>query len=236
MTDDLKKYYENYYESHGDYAYRGKNEPYTSRLRLIHKFLHKYCKPGDKALDIGSGDFSFKERFQDYSWTGIDINTSQASDAITHDLMQIPYPFPARTFDAITCSEVLEHLFYPERVYKEARRLIKKTGVFIVSTPNHDWVMHLINRFDKLLYNTKYSHLKEHIRFYNYETHKKFLNENGFAVVDFAGADGHYCDVFAAPIKAIAKQFNLDEHELFAIAGEKSPLIQHTIMLVGKPV
>jgi SAM-dependent methyltransferase len=43
---------------------------------------------------------------------------------------------PAHQFDIVISFETIEHLEHPEKLIKEARRLLKNHGLFILSTPN----------------------------------------------------------------------------------------------------
>lgn len=45
-------------------------------------------------------------------------------------------PFPAGSFDLVTCSWVLEHLRQPERVFAEVARVLAPGGCFLFLTPN----------------------------------------------------------------------------------------------------
>jgi len=45
-------------------------------------------------------------------------------------------PFTNNIFDYVICSEVLEHLLEPEQAIKEAYRILKKGGVFLITTPS----------------------------------------------------------------------------------------------------
>jgi len=48
-------------------------------------------------------------------------------------------PFRAESFDLITAFEVIEHLADWDQMLAEARRVLRRTGVFIVSTPNRSY-------------------------------------------------------------------------------------------------
>lgn len=45
------------------------------------------------------------------------------------------YAFEDGTFDAIVCSEVIEHVGEPETMLREIRRLLKPDGILILTTP-----------------------------------------------------------------------------------------------------
>lgn len=49
-----------------------------------------------------------------------------------------PLPYKDNSFDVILCTETLEHLDEPVELVKEARRVLKPGGEFIVSVPEGD--------------------------------------------------------------------------------------------------
>ena len=52
------------------------------------------------------------------------------------DLNKEKIPVKANTFDVLVCLETLEHVFYPDRVLEEIKRVTKQDGFFILSMPN----------------------------------------------------------------------------------------------------
>lgn len=207
--NDYKSYYENYFKNLApEHAYRMETMAGSSRLRFIKTFLKNLIKPGDKVLDIGCGDFFLSRFLPEYSWTGLDINTDCSDKIIKHDLSTVPYPLTDASFDAVVCSEVLEHVWEPRAIYSEAHRLLKPNGVFIVSTPNHDNIDWVLNGHKEMLFDDKFSHQIEHIRFYNYATHKKYLERFGFSVEDHTGCDAQFVEFFHKPRVALFHYLN----------------------------
>ena len=49
-------------------------------------------------------------------------------------------PFEDETFDTIICSDVLEHIWNPEFVLGEMKRICKKGGHIIINTPFSYWM------------------------------------------------------------------------------------------------
>lgn len=56
---------------------------------------------------------------------------------VRHDLRN-PLPFPDEHFDGLLCSHLIEHLDCQEglRLFLEAKRVLKKGGIFMVSVPD----------------------------------------------------------------------------------------------------
>ncbi len=237
------EYYQNYYSDKGEAAYLGEKLKASSRMLVFCEWMRGYLKPGDKVLDIGCGDAIFAELMPEFQWHGVDINTERASrripGAITHDLMQAPYPFEERSFDCIISSEVLEHLWDLRIVHKEARRLLKRDGVYIISTPNFNWITNHLEHHKRILSVAEQHWTFEHIRHYDFLTHQKYLNDVGFVVDRHVGADAHYCPVFANVCRAIRDGLRRDgvevnEERLHQLVGEGLPDYQHTTIIASK--
>jgi len=103
---------------------------------------------GKNILDIGGGDgalsylislLGLQTFITDYSHLGLKLAKTEFSQrkltalAVTSSAYNLP--FSTGTFDAVVCSEVIEHLQYPTYLLKEANRVINNSGIFIITTP-----------------------------------------------------------------------------------------------------
>jgi 2-polyprenyl-3-methyl-5-hydroxy-6-metoxy-1,4-benzoquinol methylase len=52
-----------------------------------------------------------------------------------------PFKYKSNFFDVIICLEVIEHLHNPLTFLKEMKRILKKGGTLILSTPNEGYIM-----------------------------------------------------------------------------------------------
>jgi SAM-dependent methyltransferase len=50
--------------------------------------------------------------------------------------LDVNIPFSDVAFDAIMCSEVIEHMFAPDNIFKFAAKTLKEDGCLIITTPN----------------------------------------------------------------------------------------------------
>ena len=251
VTDD-KSYYQTYYDRMKDKSYLGELAKHTSRMLVFQEWLRSYLKPGAKVLDIGCGDAIFAELMPEFEWYGVDINTERAKARIPalspdetqcrlaeHDLMKIPYPWAPGYFDAVICSEVLEHLWDLRIVHKEAKRLLKRDGVYVISTPNFQWITNHLEHFQRIRSQFEQHWTVEHIRHYDYDIHKKYLNEVGFVIDRHTGADAHYCPIFANACRAVRDGLRKDgvevsEERLHQLVGEGVPFYQHTVVIASR--
>ena len=206
---ESNKYYEDYFKVRlPEHAYRMESMAQSSRVRFFKTYLRNLVKPCCKILDIGCGDFFLSRLLPEFNWTGLDINTDCSDKIIKHDVSTVPYPLQDGVYDAVVCSEVLEHVWEPRAIYSEAYRLLKPNGIFIVSTPNHDNIDWVLNHHKEMLFDDKFSHQMEHIRFYNYETHKKYLERYGFVIEDHTGCDAQFVEFFHKPREVLFNYLN----------------------------
>ena len=103
---------------------------------------------GKKALDIGcrDGDQSKILESRGYKVTSIDIKKTYSKCKIVDVNKKLP--FKKNYFDLIWCSEVIEHLDNPKKSLNDFRRILKKNGKMILTTPNsYFWLVDLLNFF-----------------------------------------------------------------------------------------
>jgi SAM-dependent methyltransferase len=244
MSSDLETYYKRYYkDTPAGQMYTMEAKGHPSRLLTFQDWLREKVPAGGKVLDIGCGDMHFATMMPEYDWVGIDFNTDKAKGrAVVQDIMKPPYPFEAGSFDAIVCSEVLEHVWDIKVVHREARRLLKKEGVYIISTPNFQWIDHFLSHFEQLITDDTKTWTVEHIRHYTPTTHTRFLNESGFGVNKIAGADPQYSGVMAHASKVLFENLQarapglLDLGRVEQLVGFMFPSISHTVILEASKV
>jgi 2-polyprenyl-3-methyl-5-hydroxy-6-metoxy-1,4-benzoquinol methylase len=91
-------------------------------------------------LEAGCGSLSHVRFPADAQITGIDISQEQLdrnrglTGRIHGDIQS--YDLPERSFDAIVCWDVLEHLERPEAALERFNRAIRESGIIILSQPN----------------------------------------------------------------------------------------------------
>jgi len=87
--------------------------------------------------------------------------------------------------DIVFCSEVIEHLVWPENFLAEARRVLKPLGKLIVSTPNSAfWLYRLLGCFGRTVSDLQHP---RHLHFYSADSLRKLLESSGFRIVRRTG-------------------------------------------------
>jgi len=103
------------------------------RILLKEQIRHfaKYIK--GKCLDIGAGSFSrYEELFQCKDYIKMDISSGKNVDIVGR---AESIPFEDNSFDSVVCTQVFEHLKYPEQAVKEIFRILKKNGYCLITVP-----------------------------------------------------------------------------------------------------
>jgi SAM-dependent methyltransferase len=168
-----------------------------SRFINIFEVINTNLEIGSTILDIGCGDLAIKNYLQNYKVFGIDVDKRFTNnvDIINHNLETVPYPFKENNFDCVICSEVLEHLFYPEKVIQESYRVLKQGGILIITVPNYDSVDNLLNKHRISVYDKDNIFSVEHIRNYNLDSIFKLV-KGGFDILTVKGNSPHMSNFF----------------------------------------
>ena len=121
----------------------GANSP--KRWKDRRATLELYKQSGS-LLDLGCSSGLFLGSLARDSWElyGIEMSADSAKAAEARTGANVfvgnilDAPFPAESFDVITCFDVLEHLYEPRRVMARVGEWLKPGGIFYVQVPNVD--------------------------------------------------------------------------------------------------
>lgn len=90
-----------------------------------------------KVLDVGCGEKPYQELFSATCYVGVEIACTRPERRQAADLLYdgARLPFGDSTFDSVVCSEVLEHIFDPERFMREIGRVLRPGGTVLLTVP-----------------------------------------------------------------------------------------------------
>jgi len=162
---------------------------------LIERFYGEFIKDikdlkPKSILDVGCGEGFTLERLRkqkigvklegiDYLKTAIDIGRKIHPELTLRQGTAYALPYRDNSFDVVICSEVLEHLEFPDKALEELQRVTKKYAV--LSVPNEPIFM--ISNFLRGKNWSRFGNDIEHINHWSTETFKKFV-EAAMTVID----------------------------------------------------
>lgn len=146
-----------------------------------------------KILNLGCGIGLESKIFSEYGHEviGVDISRNALKKAkffqkksFRFDLMDVPYPFLAESFNVIYSSEVVEHLPFIDPFLKECYRILRLNGLLILTTDNPAY---LKNRFRLLFGSSDWTAAQEHFHYYTPKKLKDFLEKQKFKIKFWKG-------------------------------------------------
>lgn len=191
------------------------------RLDFIVNAVNRLNNKQAKVLDIGCGNGNISRALGSigYLVTGVDIDETSVETAKSlNTFSNVNFKvYDANAFalgdefDAIVCSEVLEHLTTPEDLVASIYRILKPGGVFVATVPNGygprevlitkpmQWLTRNkldapMNAFKRILGYNATTHQSSnpdltHIQFFSVGGFKKLISNMGFQLVQFNNAD-----------------------------------------------
>jgi ubiquinone/menaquinone biosynthesis C-methylase UbiE len=117
------------------------------RLKFIAQTLENSILTGAEVLDIGCGNGVISRRLGEMGFNVLGVDVSEKAIARANSLNKSSnVRFEVKSaeqlvadgqkYEAIICSEVLEHLHQPENLLKVLRKILAERGVLIVTVPN----------------------------------------------------------------------------------------------------
>jgi SAM-dependent methyltransferase len=189
-------YYDRYWTDEG-YNPRRSGAP-----AFLEHLFEEQVRADDDCLDLGCGDGGTSGPYlveHARSYVGVDVSPSavELAQARGLDVRLIDdatsLAFPDGTFDVVVCSEVLEHLFEPQRAAAEAFRVLRPGGRLIATVPNaaywRDRVDAVLGLWQPGGDNRARAEpwRSPHIRFFHLRTLRRMLLEAGFDHVHVEG-------------------------------------------------
>jgi SAM-dependent methyltransferase len=121
----------------------GENSPERWRGRYAALLPHKQS---GALLDLGCSSGAFLQSLRGNAWNlaGIEMSAESAKKAQARSGADIfvgnilDAQFPPESFDVITCFDVFEHLYEPQRIMAKVAEWLKPEGIFYILVPNAD--------------------------------------------------------------------------------------------------
>lgn len=183
--DQIKKLYdETYYAGWGF----KEHEEMVRKIKILTFYkrfdeIEKYMSAGN-VLDVGCAMGFSLEAALERKWKPYGVELSEYSsniakkkfgNAIFNGTLE-DANFQSNFFDAITMSDLIEHVSNPNKLLIEANRILKSNGILAITTPD-------IESFSSKIMRTNWMNIKlEHLFYFSPQTITKILENNGFEV------------------------------------------------------
>jgi len=164
-------------------------ELHAAMLRKLERIFGRHIAPRARVLDAGCGRSLFTEIRADWPFRLI------AAD-VDHDLLRArraqfpgvhwlvgdasPLPFREAVFDVVFAGELIEHLPEPRLGLAEFRRVLRRDGRLILTTPNR---LRLANLAD----GSERPYSPDHLSELSYDEARERLAEAGFEILETTG-------------------------------------------------
>ena len=177
--EDLIKHYKNYGRS-------DQVSPITiKRYNELLDDFEQYRKTG-KILDIGCDVGHFLKEAKKRGWEvyGTEFTDEAISKCVQQGIQTFQGKlkaewFAPEMFDIVTSFEVIEHINNPVEEVINVNKILRKNGLFYVTTPN-------FNSIERFILKDKYQSViqyPEHLSYYTKKTLNYLLSNNGFEKV-----------------------------------------------------
>lgn len=187
MNSSLEKIYNRHHrERRGEYFVVLADERGT--------FLKKHIGEKKKVLDIGCRDGALTKWYAEGNEIiGLDIDSEALTRAesliknfkgVQTDLNG-DWGIQNESFDCVVAAEVIEHLYYPDRVLEKIHTVLKKDGLVIITIPHaFSWQ----NRIHYIKGETKHTPMQDptHINHFSLKSFKKILSQK-FEILETKG-------------------------------------------------
>lgn len=146
--------------------------------------VRRHCR-GGRLLDVGCAYGFLLRRFEkDFETFGVDVSehaieqarlTAPGSNLRVHNVLE-PLPFEDGSFDAVTITDLLEHVPGTPQILAEVARVLRPGGILYITTPNRTpWRFVIYGVADRM---------EHHTNLLSYRQVGRFLDEAGFDVVE----------------------------------------------------
>lgn len=113
------------------------NPFYFARRGLVDAMRDLFPRLQGDVLDVGCGRKPYREFIAARRYVGVDLDTAELREMGEADLFYDGGRIPTgdAQFDAVLCSQVLEHVFAPAEFLAELHRVLRPGGVLLLTTP-----------------------------------------------------------------------------------------------------
>jgi SAM-dependent methyltransferase len=159
----------------------------TERYDQLYRALSPHINIQQDILDVGCALGGFLDYLSEKGFkrlSGVDMTETYVEQARLKNTYRIEIgnaeslPFDDHVFDVIVMEQVLEHLFNPLQAFQEARRVLRKGGIFCIGVPD------AARYADFIFFDFYWLLLREHIQHFDIVHLDLLGNQTGFDLLE----------------------------------------------------
>jgi SAM-dependent methyltransferase len=113
------------------------NPFFFARRGLLQELRRHFPRLTGEVLDVGCGNKPYRAYVPAARYTGLDVDNPFTRKVAAADVFYNgdTFPLPSAAFDGVLCSQVLEHVFTPDRFLGEIHRVLRPGGTLVLTVP-----------------------------------------------------------------------------------------------------
>lgn len=116
-------------------------------LKERYSWMNDFIKEGDSGIEVGGGTGVSKFYIKSESFLVTDFSDNEWLDVKNVDALATP--FNDESFNFVIASNMIHHIPYPKRFFKEMHRILKTNGLLMIQDINASLLMRAILRLMK---------------------------------------------------------------------------------------
>ncbi len=185
MSQDTS-YYDKYWNNQlGKYGH-AKGHPVWSKKELESLYTFSKDKLKSPILDFGAGEGVVSNYLieKGYAVKAVDVVKKIQEKRLEYKIIQNgKIPYPNKSFNTVTATDVLEHILDIDESILEISRVLKKNGNLVIVTPEYSLIKRIIIAL--FFWNKIFYPNNPHIRFFTKASLCDYLKIYGFKLVEY---------------------------------------------------
>src|SRR3989304_3946817 len=107
------------------------------------RIIKQYAPADPRLLDLGTADGLMLEHLASLTKPALSVGIDLSLELLRTNARKYPIvmadveklPFPSSSFDAVIAAAILEHVPYPDRFVSEIHRVLRPSGICVITTP-----------------------------------------------------------------------------------------------------
>lgn len=169
------------------------------RVKIMSGIIDRLQLKNKNILDIGCYDGTLLSliKNRDNNFYGVEASDYGTKESTRKGIKVTQFlfddkakiPFEDNFFDIIIAGEIIEHIFDTDFFLSEIKRILKKTGFFLISTPNvaslGRRLMLFLGRNPIIEVSPNEADSSGHIRYFTFKTLQNLLEKHNFKIIAF---------------------------------------------------